>query len=140
MNFPSSIIKILRCMYYDIAEIIPFIPILLNHPIMKIESVECINPDDPDWEPHSEEEGKKKRDARVVFSPEQINNLEAHYEANAFPKADLREQIGEELGLTAKRVDVWFKNRRAKAKREERGVQKIVKQVKIYSDPCDLST
>ena len=128
-------------MYCEIAEIIPFIPLLSNHPIMKIESVEtCFNPDDPDWEPHSEEEGKKKRDARVIFSPEQISILEAHYEDNAFPKADLREKIGEELGLTAKKVDVWFKNRRAKAKREGReGVQKIVKPVKIYSDPCDLS-
>ena len=126
-------------MYCEIAEINPFIPLLSSHPIMKIESVEtCINPDDPDWEPHSEEDGKKKRDARVIFSLEQISILEAHYEANAFPKADLREQIGEELGLTAKKVDVWFRNRRAKAKRE--GVQKIVQQVKIYSDPCDLSS
>ena len=125
-------------MYCEIAEIIPFIPLLSNHPIMKIESVEtCINPENPDWEPLSEEDGKKKRDTRVIFSPEQICILEAHYEANAFPKADLREQIGEELGLTAKKVDVWFRNRRAKAKRE--GVQKIVQQVKIYSDPCDLS-
>ena len=125
-------------MYCEIAEIIPFIPLLSNHPIMKIESVEtCINPEYPDWEPLSEEDGKKKRDTRVIFSPEQICILEAHYEANAFPKADLREQIGEELGLTAKKVDVWFRNRRAKAKRE--GVQKIVQQVKIYSDPCDLS-
>ena len=102
---------------------------------MKIECVEtCINPDDPDWEHHSEEEGKKKRDTRVIFSPEQICILEAHYEANAFPKADLRETIGEELGLTAKKVDVWFKNRRAKAKRGEReGVQKNVKQMKIFN-------
>ena len=37
--------------------------------------------------------------------------------------------------MTAKKVDVWFKNRRAKAKREDReGVLKIVKQVvKIYN-------
>ena len=126
-------------MYCEIAEINPFIPLLSSHPIMKIESVEtCINPDDPDWEPHSEEDGKKKRDARVIFSLEQISILEAHYEANAFPKADLREQIGEERGLTAKKVDVWCRHRRAKAKRE--GVQKIVQQVKIYSDPCDLSS
>ena len=102
---------------------------------MKIESVEtCINPENPDWEPLSEEDGKKKRDTRVIFSPEQICILEAHYEANAFPKADLREQIGEELGLTAKKVDVWFKNRRAKAKREDKEVVPlIVKQVKIYN-------
>ena len=106
---------------------------------MKIESVEtCINPDDPYWEPHSEEDGKKKRDTRVIFSLEQISILEAHYEANAFPKADLREKVGEELGLTAKKVDVWFRNRRAKAKRE--GVQKIVQKVKIYLDPCGLSS
>ena len=126
-------------MYCEIAEIIPFIPLLSNHPIMKIECVEtCINPDDPDWEHHSEEDGKKKRDTRVIFSLEQISILEAHYEANAFPKADLREKVGEELGLTAKKVDVWFRNRRAKAKRE--GVQKIVQKVKIYLDPCGLSS
>ena len=112
-------------MYCEIAEIIPFISLLSNHPIMKIESVETCNPEDPDWEPQCEEESKKKR---VNFTAEQISILETRYEDNPFPKADLREKIGEELGLTAKKVDVWFKNRRAKARRD--AVQKSVKQVK----------
>ena len=96
---------------------------------MKIESVETCDPDDPDWDPLWEEESKKKREARVSFTTEQISILETHYEVNPFPKAALREEIGDELGLTAKKVEVWFKNRRAKAKRD--GVPKTVKQVKL---------
>ena len=105
-------------MYFEIAEIIHFILLLSNHPIMKIESVETCIPDlDPDWEPQNEEEIKKKREARVSFSLEQIRILESRYEVDPFPKAALRDEIGEELGLSAKKVDVWFKNRRAKARR-----------------------
>ena len=117
MNFPSSIIKKLRCMYFEIAEI----PLLSNH-----ENWEC---GDMDWDPLWKEESKKKREARVSFTTKQISILESHYEVNHFPKAALREEIGDELGLTAKKVEVWFKNRRAKAKRD--GVLKTVKQVKL---------
>ena len=91
--------------------------------------METCDPDDPDWDPLWEEEGKKKREARVSFTTEQISILETHYEVNPFPKAALREEIGDELGLTSKKVEVWFKNRRAKAKRD--GVLKTVKQVKL---------
>ena len=65
----------------------------------------------------------------MYFEIGQISILESHYEVNPFPKAALREEIGDELGLTAKKVEIWFKNRRAKAKRD--GVPKTVKQVKI---------
>ena len=95
---------------------------------MKIESVETCDPDDPDWDPLWEEESKKKREARVSFTTEQISILETHYEVNPFPKAALREEIGDELGLTSKKVDVWFKNRRAKAKRD--GVQQV--EIKFF--------
>ena len=82
-------------------------------------------------EAHVEEQGKKKRrESRMTFTPEQISVLEEHYNNNPLPKAVLREEIGNSLGITAKKVDVWFKNRRAKAKRE--GNQKVISQVKIY--------
>ena len=105
---------------------------------MKIESVETCNPDtfvddgqNQECEAHVEEEGKKKRrESRMTFTPEQISVLEEHYNNNPLPKAVLREEIGNSLGITAKKVDVWFKNRRAKAKRE--GNQQVISQVKIY--------
>ena len=81
--------------------------------------------------PLKEEESKKKREARVSFTTELISILETHYEVNPFPKLALREEIGDELGLTAKKVEVWFKNRRAKAKRDGVPNTHTVKQVNI---------
>ena len=75
-------------MYFEIAEIIPFIQ------SWKLR-VWRRDLDDPDWDPLWEEESKKKREARVSFTTEQISILETHYEVSPFPKAALREEIGD---------------------------------------------
>eukprot|EP01121_Diplochlamys_sp_Union-15-3_P007448 TRINITY_DN1892_c0_g1_i1.p1 TRINITY_DN1892_c0_g1~~TRINITY_DN1892_c0_g1_i1.p1 ORF type:complete len:227 (+),score=24.01 TRINITY_DN1892_c0_g1_i1:130-810(+) len=60
-------------------------------------------------------ESKIKRRCRT--SPEQLKILESVYQGVITPNKELRERLAQRLNMTARRVQIWFQNKRAKEKR-----------------------
>jgi hypothetical protein len=54
---------------------------------------------------------------RIRTTPEQLRVLEKTYERETNPSQSLREEIARKLGMTPRRVQVWFQNKRAKERR-----------------------
>ena len=54
------------------------------------------------------------------------HELETFFIRNAYPNREMREQIGQKLGLDAKFVQSWFKDRRAKARSNKEPVSRKV--------------
>jgi len=54
---------------------------------------------------------------RQRTTPEQLEVLEKVYENEKLPNSDLRKELAIQLGMTPRRVQVWFQNKRAKEKR-----------------------
>uniref|UniRef100_A0A6B2LJU6 Homeobox domain-containing protein n=1 Tax=Arcella intermedia TaxID=1963864 RepID=A0A6B2LJU6_9EUKA len=63
---------------------------------------------------HSTHGSSKKR---FRTTPHQLQVLEKTYEADKMPSLALREDLAQKLGMTPRRVQVWFQNKRAKERR-----------------------
>ncbi|GAA6058726.1 hypothetical protein JCM10212_003414 [Sporobolomyces blumeae] len=58
------------------------------------------------------------RPKRKRITPEQLTKLVEVFETTDNPCFDVRESVGEEIGMSNREVQVWFQNRRAKVARE----------------------
>ncbi|KAI6241305.1 Goosecoid [Aphelenchoides fujianensis] len=58
--------------------------------------------------------GRRKRRHRTIFNEDQLAVLESNFLVNQYPDMPLREKLAAQCGLKEERVEVWFKNRRAK--------------------------
>ncbi|KAM7232850.1 hypothetical protein CapIbe_014986 [Capra ibex] len=66
---------------------------------------------------------KRQRRQRTVFNKEQLLELEEHFVNNQYPSYRAREDLAARLNLEEFKVQVWFKNRRAKNARLKRLTQ-----------------
>ncbi|XP_034460646.1 dharma [Hippoglossus hippoglossus] len=64
---------------------------------------------------------RQKARMRTVFTDTQTKHLEALFETSDYPAVEARAGVARSTGLSEETIRVWFKNRRARRKRQRSG-------------------
>ncbi|KAF9232391.1 hypothetical protein BU15DRAFT_67508 [Melanogaster broomeanus] len=62
---------------------------------------------------------QKKKRTRTLTTPHQSAILHALLAKSRFPTTAMREEVGRQIGLSARKVQIWFQNQRQKARRPQ---------------------
>ncbi|KAL3071222.1 hypothetical protein niasHT_035548 [Heterodera trifolii] len=81
--------------------------------------------------------GKRKRRHRTIFTEDQLYLMEeAFIISHQHPDVQMRERLADKLKLRKERVEVWFKNRRAKERMKTRELQNNQQQMSKSQCMC----
>nr|CAC85262.2 Pax-6B protein [Dugesia japonica] len=81
---------------------------------------------------------KKSQRSRTSFTNDQINLLEKEFERTHYPDVFSREKLSQNLKVAETRIQVWFSNRRAKWRREEKSEENNLPNGMIHSDISNI--